>query len=198
MIDQKLETQAFPVEYGLEVRNPKGEVISSYHGPSRSFTFNFMRIIHGFLRSTTAVLGSYRVTGTSGNTRYPGLAAAKNLLWALDGSGSLGGIVVGSSTAAVQGTDYKLGSLYSAGIGAGQFTYGKGTYINETRAGGTVTQRLQCLLTNNSGSAMRVNEIGFITGQQSMLIIRDLVGGGGNRIGTLNTLTITYDFRTLR
>ena len=61
----------------------------------------------------------------------------------------------------------------------------------------TVTLRYQRVFTNNSGSAVLVREAGFLRGARHLLI-RDLVGGAGVRVGTLASLTVSYDMRTVR
>jgi hypothetical protein len=109
-----------------------------------------------------------------------------------------GGIIVGTGTAAVTPTDYKLQTPIAHGTGAGQLSYGAtavGAPSNDsTKSWLNITR----LLTNGSGSSITINEAGvyaicFDSGYNIRLfcIIRDLVPGGYTIPNGANT-TATY------
>ena len=186
----------------LEVRDPRGSLLARHVQESRSYTRQYMRFLFGRFQGFTGPIGSTGVTGTSGGISWLSSSLQGDMV-----AGTMSGIVVGAGTqaAGAAGSDYRLGSFIRHGTltTGNRLTYAKGTGIDETRAGGTVTHRFRRLFTNNAGSAVTVREAGWLVNNAytvpgRYLIIRDLVGGAGLRVGTLSTLTVWYDLRTIR
>ena len=198
MKDEFLPTEGAPLVLDIQLRDPQGRLVRHIHRPAESYLYNFMRLIHSGLRRGQG--GSWQATGTSGKMRgigpnapSTGGIAGPNVT---PGAGSFTGLVVGGGTNTLFGTDFKLGSFIRPGTLANNLNYGKGT-ASETISAGTATMRHYRVFTNNSGSAVQVREAGYLrTGVH--LLIRDLVGGVGIRVGTLASLTVSYNMRTVR
>ena len=177
----------------IEVRDAKGSLLSQSSQPMRSYVANFNRAV---ISQLTGVAQS--LTRTTGVTGLGAVSA--NWLNNLGPSGSGAyGLVIGTSPRAVVGTDFKLGTPYLAGgTTANRFTYAPGTFISETKSVGTLTYRYQRTMTNNTGAALTVNEVGFIphctiggTVTALMLAIRDVILP--TVVPNLSTITVTYD-----
>ena len=92
------------------------------------------------------------------------------------------GIVVGTGTNAVAGTDYALQTLIADGTGAGQLDYGLEAYSTPTASATLVSFTHTRTFTNNSGGSITIQEVGFYIqeGAQSYRFCfeRSLVAGG--------------------
>ena len=199
MKDEFLPTEGAPLVLDIQLRDPQGRLVQHIHRPSQSYLYNFMRFINiSITPATQAGAGSYKATGTSGNLVYlrPGQNAVTG------GAGSLACLVVGGGTNTLFGTSFRLGSFIYPGTLSNNLNFGAGAIGATTVSAGTVDIRYQRAFTNNSGSAVRVREAGWLRRQTSPagahLFIRDLVGGAGIRVGTLASLTVSYTLRTVR
>lgn len=142
---------------------------------------------HQTLLDVTNVARTTLATGTNGTMIYRtdgGVNAVDK------------GIVCGTGTGAVAQTDYALGTLINAGNGAGQLAYAaQGT--NAISSSGT--SRLITLtraVTNNSGGAINVTEVGLYcyiqdsgNNQRTHMLCRDLLSF---TVGIGATKTVTY------
>lgn len=107
------------------------------------------------------------------------------------------GIVVGTSSAAVNITDYQLGARINHGAGAGQLQYSATTYGAPTSDATTSQFTITRNFSNASGAGITVNEIGLYYttkdsgGDRYYCSIRDVISGGIT-IPNGQTLTINY------
>lgn len=195
--DAYLPTSSPSTMLTLEVRDRRGSLIQRHVQESKSYTRQYLRI----LRKIFGAVGGVVIGTSGGNSNIASLYSLPMPL------GTLTGLVVGAGTQALgaAGSDYRLGSFIRHGTmtTGHRLVYAKGSGYDESIAGGTVTHRYRRLFTNNSGSAVRVRETGWLVSDNAagepgkVLIIRDLVGGAGLRVGTLSTVTVLYDLRTI-
>lgn len=96
-------------------------------------------------------------------------------------SGSVYGIVVGTSSNNFVGTDNALGNLIADGTGSGQLVYGDMTEVgrmNEPSVSGSKNvMRLERDFTNSSGNSITINEVGLVirgVDSTGLLIMRGL------------------------
>lgn len=114
------------------------------------------------------------------------------------------GIVVGTGTAAVDISDYALGTLIAHGGGATQLNYGEFAYA--TQFGALVTGATSSSFTfsrafsNTSGATITITEVGVYCLDVDLVpalfysaLVRDLVSGGV-AVGDGQSVTVEYTF----
>ena len=184
-------------QLSIEVRDPRGSLISQHSQPIKRYVANFNRLVRCQLMYKTGVTQVMRLTAMSGISQLVDGPSAE-WLSRVGNQGSFEGILIGTSPRAVQGTDYKLGTPYRpGGTTANRFTHNVGTWISETKAVGTLTYRYQRSFTNNTALSLTVNEVGFAPSSDkntvalATMIIRDTILA--TSVPSLATITVTYD-----
>jgi hypothetical protein len=201
-----------------EVRDKNGKLIEKRRFRSRSFVANLLRLLRQLMirYSTAGTSGSFYHGGTSsepidhtGSAKPIWLYTANAntvhnwlLAGAIDGEDSFG-IRVGRGTSTPTPTDYNLEIPITHGTGVNQLSYGTVTIDTLNISGNTVTLRIIRTLTNNSGSAITVSEIGISVRIKTsytdtwayILIARDLVSPPVS-VPVGSTLTIRYLLQT--
>jgi hypothetical protein len=195
-----------------------------YRGESRSLLQNFAKAIgvvmsspgitdtnaSGVITSTTiarldgvsaTIYGEwYAGTGSPGNWGGGGTPIAMN---AADNDDSYG-VVVGTGTATVTPTDYKLASQIPHGTGSGQLDYDTHTVASSYSSSSSYIE-ISRVFVNRSGSDVVVREVGLmarnyfrdstaVINDVKFLIARDVLPSPV-RVKNLGSLTVRYRIR---
>lgn len=182
----------------LEVRDRRGSLLQYYRAPMHSYVANFSRVQGYYFSGRDRTIYRHNAETTflvsDGNTNLVLLGVTAD---------DVKGILVGTKTNAVAGTDRKLGSRYAHGSQTNQFMYQAGTMLDPSPTfpgAGTVQFRHQRTFYNQSGASLIVNETG-LAGRDAapaiggFLFARDRVGPVS--VPNLTTLTVTYTFYTV-
>jgi len=176
--------------YTMTLRDRNENIIQQGTYPIHSAIFQYWQILYNTIRSQGGTVYT-RITG-SGN------GSMSHLVMRGAGTGSSNdarGIVVGTSSAAVQLGDRGLGGFIQNGTGSNELTY-SATVIGYDSATGKIT--LTQTFTNNALSTEpTVNEIGIAVQDTQreidcILIVRD-VPGSSYAMLLNSTLTVSYE-----
>ena len=153
---------------------------------SRSFVQAFTQMM--FVQMSQS---SVSITDTSNSTTSQATGSFNFTATASSGTATQG-IQAGTSSTAVAISDHVLGTLIAHGTGSGQLSYGTSLVQTLSVSASPATFQLQRVFTNNSGSTITVQEVGFTLGSASHIYlgVRDVTGGVA--IGNGQTMTVTY------
>jgi len=204
----------------LEVRDKNGKVVSRRRFRAKSFVANFLRILRRIWLTTGTISG--------GSTCYLGFSTAEpvdtgsNARAVLAGAHTTtatqinrcvskmdagvgdvnSGIRVGTGSSAPAPTQVVLDTAIAEGVGGGQMSHGAVTIDAISIVGAVTTLRIIRVMTNSSGGAITVNEVGLFVYAQyaygsdaSFMIARDLVAGGIS-VPNGSSLTVRYILTT--
>ncbi len=175
---QKNNEEALSVQYRIySVDKDTGKVIKDTGmRECKSLLYNFMGILYVQMAQTTLTL-----TKTDGNTQSVGAVATNFYIRANPGD-ITNGIVVGSSSQAVNYLDHDLIVQIVHGSSAGQLNYEVQGPPSPPLFDGTYNfDEITRAFTNNSPGSVTINEIGLYCRAATsyyFCIIRDVVGGG--------------------
>ena len=182
----------------LEVFDKDGELLSSHHQRSHSWTRNAYNFMFSSLAEKDASDGAFGAgllngKDTTGAVRSGAYPMAFRYDYSVDDlnlihggcrglAGSVAkGIVAGSGINAESLEDFVLQTLITEGAGAGQLNYATQEAHAITYGGLVLTNTLVRYLNNNSGGDVSINEVGliasiWISNQYPFLVVRDHLG----------------------
>jgi hypothetical protein len=100
------------------------------------------------------------------------------------------GIILGTSDTSPAINDYKIGTLIAHGTSAGQLEYGTTSFTSVSIVGSAAKFTITRSVTNNSGSAIDVEEVAlYIAGDFNYMIEHSLLPF---TVDNLLTATVTY------
>lgn len=185
----------------FKVKRKDGSIkFDSGQRKANCFVLQFLQLICGYFKADAVTIKD--VTGTNRTApdavhRSPWICSQ---ITAPSGDSSYG-IVVGTGTAAEANDNYALQSQCTHGTGANQFLHGSMGLTEPKVAAGNVDYVLERSFTNESGSAITVNEVGaYVKVWDStatyryFCILRDLTGGIS--VGNGEILVVEYTVRT--
>lgn len=190
-----------------------------YIHKSESFLLQFLRLLYmamngSIISPAGAATYEYPIVDTNGVERF-----VANCWRNMTTAGAIGdttlGIVAGTDNTAPTFTDNALGAKIAHGTGAGQLQYGATGWGLPSATAAEAHFRISRVLSNASGGLIHVDEVGIECAflhwalktdrtQPSItdaiyraLIIRDLLGVGGEDILNGQNLTINYDIKAV-
>lgn len=212
-----------PGEVGGLVSYWKGDkngnrITPIYVHKSESFLLQFLQILaaqfYGSPISPNSDVAFELVKDTAGSSSW-----VSNCLRNFYAAGAIGdttlGIVAGTDNTAPVFTDNALIAEIAHGTGAGQLQYGVTGWGTPSSDAAEAHFRISRVLSNSSGGLIHVDEIGIkcafwkeglesdhgypplATAAKRALIVRDLLGVGGEDIANGQTLTINYDIKAV-
>ena len=202
MTDKEEDKSSIQLLVRFKVLRKDGSVkYDSGQRKANCFVLQFLQIICTYFKndivSIKDVTGTIRTVG--GNPYYYKNAYYARLN-AKSGDASYG-IVVGTGTAPEANDNYRLESQCMHGTGTNQFLHGSVGLTEPEVVAGNVDYVLERSFTNESGSAITVNEVGvYVTmldrteTARYFCIVRDLTGGITVDAGEI--LVVEYTVRT--
>ncbi len=142
------------LEVWITVRDEKGTVIK--RKKAESFVQGFIGLLNVQMSQA-----SRTIKDTGGIDRSVSTNTANLQVTAASGDNTVG-IQVGTGTTPVSVTDFKLVSPIAHGTGTGQLQYGATTVDSWLVSGSKALFNVTRILTNNSGGAITVREVGLI------------------------------------
>lgn len=159
--------------------------------PSKSFVFNFPSALWTHVAFTDLTIRS-----TAG-VWYVSQKNLENFDSRIPAGNVTGGLLVGTNSSATGIYDYNLGALITHGSGAGQLSYGAGSFVNPYTVGDTAYAAIRRNTSNLSANPINVAEIGWVGsfwgsgGWRAVLFARDIFSPAVN-IGTGVTVQFVY------
>ena len=196
----------FRIEYEVEVKNKKGEIIHKEKKECKSLLKNFMLWLHSKFTMDTDfepadTWSALDITNTSRSFPYAsGLEEEYFGAFGALAAAEDRGIRVGTSDTSVSPNDYELKNKIDHGTGSGQMLYGLQTFEAVEVVGDDSRFRITRTFTNNSGAIITVKEIGaaFSMGdtaqtRRHLLYLRDVLVSPSS-VPDAATLTVRYRF----
>ena len=197
--------QRIELRYDVEIRDKDGNLISKESRRSRSLLTNFVKILATFLSAPWNAAGSAQSitdTGNQARTVPTATASAEGQFWGWNApAGTITyGMVIGIGTGTIAPSDYQLWSIIAHGSNPTQMVYAGQSYEAVAVVGLVSSIRATRTFTNNSGSTITVQEIGWICTaydsgnvQRYVLMIHDLLISP-QAVPSGATLTLRYTF----
>lgn len=148
-----------------EVKDDKGIIVHEDEHDANSFVIAFLDMLYGGMGQV--VVGIPDTSNTSRAVSYGGSTGLSyqvpmknfNVLGGV--ADNTYGIVVGTGSAAVTITDYKLGTIIVNGTGSGQLNYLTTSVTAPLTSGSSRSFKIVRSFTNQSGANITVNEVGL-------------------------------------
>jgi hypothetical protein len=199
-------TKSQPMAYLFKrviISGPDGKVKSDTgFVPSHSFTYQFVRLMEGFLRGSMQAMSDInnvsRTPDLSGSGYDANNYTNRPFSVAAGEDDATYGIVVGTSDTAEANMDYKLNAKIAHGNGVGQLEYSPQSFVTPQVVGAYVNYVLIRSLYNNSGAPITAKEFGIYCksglSQYIFCFIRDSDVIGKTVIAG-DTMTVQYTLK---